>query len=55
MLHLRASLMLFAVGGVLLLMSPLILSREGTLMFAGAGAVLIVVGLFPKHRERHER
>lgn len=55
MISVRLSVVLFVLGGLFLLVAPLILSREGQAVFAGTGAVSVVVGLYARGRERINR
>lgn len=52
MVGVRSSSVLFAAGGLFLLLSPLILSREGQVVFWGIGSVFVLAGLWIRGRER---
>lgn len=52
MTNVRASHLMLGVGGFLLAMSPLIMSREGMLLFAGVGAILVITGLYALAQKR---
>jgi hypothetical protein len=48
---LKASTVLFIIGGLLLLFSPLVLGRGGQILFAVAGVVFLLAGLYARTRE----
>ncbi|HEY8666273.1 MAG TPA: hypothetical protein VIL86_06395 [Tepidisphaeraceae bacterium] len=47
----RASFVLFVVGGVFLAMAPLILSREGEALFAVIGSLFVLAGLYTRSQK----